>query len=69
MTTKVNSPTPTDFDEMDRYKWLLRQQHDHNTVIGGKCDRFNPTATMKDDTAVVWCDECGVVLDRKERED
>ena len=67
---KITTPEPMEFSAMDRYKWLLRQKHDHKTVLGGRCDNFSPTAAMQTKssplpTAVVWCDECGVVLDRK----
>lgn len=53
--------------EMNRYKMLLLMKHEQ-TVHGGDCDDYDPSAADKGDQVVVYCDSCGVVLHRKERE-
>jgi hypothetical protein len=60
--------TESAMNEMDRYRRLLRLKHE-TTVTGGDCDDYTPVASRRTHDVLVYCADCGVVLDKRVRED
>lgn len=73
MTTDINheqtarTPTPFQPTALDEYQMLLAKKHD-STVLGGRCDEFDPDYTDEGDHIRLYCASCRIVLDRKRRD-